>query len=107
MVQITSTGDIGTNIDTYQFDALDCRTPDIFHVMSNIYAIAYEGPDADGWIKTVTIESNGDIGSSVLFNDFCGIQRGTNTNKTPWNNTEPIKLAISNFCSSFSSCLRF
>ncbi|GAI88279.1 unnamed protein product, partial [marine sediment metagenome] len=31
----------------------------IFHIYGNVYAIAYMGPDLDGWIKTVTISEDG------------------------------------------------
>lgn len=33
--------------------------PDIIHIASDVYAIAYTGPDGDGWLRTVTISANG------------------------------------------------
>jgi hypothetical protein len=66
-VEIAPDGNITNSaIDTLEFDTSDCYTPDISHVSGNIYAIAYRGPSNDGFLKTVTIAANGDIGNSVI-----------------------------------------
>ena len=66
-VTIESDGQIGAAvIDTLEFDPVEGRGPRILHISGNVYAIAYEGPDGDGWLATVTIESDGQIGAAVI-----------------------------------------
>jgi len=66
-VTIAANGDIGNSvIDTLEFDTSDCYEPDIIHISSTYFAIAYRGPGSDGFLKTVTIAANGDIGNSVI-----------------------------------------
>ncbi|MFC1903267.1 hypothetical protein ACFLW9_00050 [Chloroflexota bacterium] len=66
-VEITSSGNItDTVIDTLEFDATDGHTPNITHVSGNIFAIAYEGPGGDGFLKTVEIATNGQITDTVI-----------------------------------------
>ncbi len=66
-VSIAPNGDIGASvIDTLEFDTSDCYEPDIIFVTGIYYAIAYRGPGNDGFLKTVTIAANGDIGNSVI-----------------------------------------
>ncbi len=66
-VSIATNGDIGnTVIDTLEYDTADGYEPDIIQVSGNIYAIAYRGPSNDGFIKTVSIATNGDIGNTVI-----------------------------------------
>jgi hypothetical protein len=59
-------GDIGAVIDTLEFDTADGWEPDIIQVSGNVYAIAYRGPSNDGFMKTVSIAANGDIGNTVI-----------------------------------------
>jgi len=54
-------GDIGPVIGTGIFDATVGTTPSIVHVSGDVYAIAYRGPGADGWLRTITINSAGNI----------------------------------------------
>jgi len=66
-VTIRSNGQIlAAIIDFLIFDATDCSNPVIIHVSGDVYAIAYEGGDKDGWLCTVTIETNGQIGAAVI-----------------------------------------
>ena len=59
-------GDIGSIIDTLEFDTDRGDEPDIIHISGNVYLIAYRGgAGPDGLLKTVTIESNGTIGSII------------------------------------------
>jgi len=44
-----------------EFDTVYCADPSIIHITGDIYAIAYQGPDTDGWLKTVTISNTGAI----------------------------------------------
>jgi hypothetical protein len=66
-VTIAVNGDISNSaIDTLEFDPSDCYEPDIVHISGTYFAIAYRGPGNDGFLKTVTIAANGDIGNSVI-----------------------------------------
>jgi hypothetical protein len=66
-VTIAANGDIGNSvIDTLEFDTSDCAYPDVINVSGVYFAIAYQGPSGDGFLKTVTIAANGDIGNSVI-----------------------------------------
>jgi len=61
-VQIASNGSINdTIVDTRVFDAVQCLEVDIIHVSGNVYAIAYRGDDEDGFLKTISILSDGSI----------------------------------------------
>lgn len=68
-------GDISF-ITSSLFDAGRGMNPSIVHVSGNVYAIAYRGPDNDGWLITVTISDDGTIialtGSSLEFNAASG-----------------------------------
>jgi len=57
-VEIAGNGQIANAIiDTLEFDSVSGKHPDIIHVSGDVYAIAYEGSDYDGFLKTVEIES--------------------------------------------------
>jgi len=63
-VEINSDGSIENSvIERYEFDSTG-REPDIIPVSDEVYAVVYKGPGNDGYIKTIQIQSNGDIGSS-------------------------------------------
>ena len=69
-------GDIGAVIGSLEFDGDDGDVPSIIHVAGDVYAIAYKGVAGDGWLKTVTISTNGLTlaltGSSLEFDaDAC------------------------------------
>ncbi len=53
-------------IDTLEFDTVDGIHSDLIHIAGNVYAIAYRGPDNDGFLKTVTISDAGDITDTVI-----------------------------------------
>jgi hypothetical protein len=66
-ISITPGGDIGNSvIDTLEYDTSDGYYPDIIHISGNIYAIAYEGTNYDGFVKTVEISTDGNITDSVI-----------------------------------------
>ena len=66
-VTINSDGTIDDAvIDTLEFDTDTGKTPDIVQVSGTTYAIAYEGQAADGFLKTVTINSDGTIDDAVI-----------------------------------------
>jgi len=53
-------------IDTMEFNDTLGVKPSMVHVAGSIYAIAYYGPDADGWICTVKINDDGSIDDAVI-----------------------------------------
>ena len=55
-VQIADDGTIGSVLDTLEFDSVNGGTPNIISLSNSVYAIAYQGPDSDGWLCTVGIE---------------------------------------------------
>jgi len=65
-VNISSNGIIvQSTISQYEFDTSNGLYPKIIRVAGNIYAIAYTGPNNDGWLKTVTISNTGVITQST------------------------------------------
>jgi len=56
----------GTAINTFTFDAVAGAWPKIVHVAGEVYAIAYAGVDADGFLVTFTISAIGAIGAAVI-----------------------------------------
>jgi len=57
-------------IDTLEFDTEQGLTPSIVHVNGDVYAIAYSGPDDDGFIKTVSIDPTGLIQETPIQFEF-------------------------------------
>lgn len=56
-IAIAPTGIITGQIDQYEYDPDFDRAQSIIHVHGNTYAIAYQGPGYDGWLKTIGIIS--------------------------------------------------
>jgi hypothetical protein len=66
-VEIAVDGTItGSIVDEAVFDSDTGDCPDIIHVGGNVYAIAYAGPDVDGWLKTVTVGADGIISGDII-----------------------------------------
>jgi hypothetical protein len=66
-VSIAPDGHIANSvIDTLEFDTSDGYEPDIIYISGNVYAIVYRGPGNDGFLKTVSIASDGHIANSVI-----------------------------------------
>jgi hypothetical protein len=66
-VSITPAGDIGNSvIDTLEYRTSNGYEPSIINVSGDIYAIACRGTGSNGFLDTVSIEANGDIGNSVI-----------------------------------------
>lgn len=55
------TGQLGSVIDSITVDTNSSHSPYIFHISGTTYAIAYVGPDSDGFLKTYTITADGII----------------------------------------------
>jgi len=62
-IAITDEGTIGAIIDTIEFDPALCANVCLAHVTGDIYVVAYQGPDNDGWLATVDIDAAGNIGA--------------------------------------------
>ncbi|GAI70767.1 unnamed protein product, partial [marine sediment metagenome] len=67
------------SIASYDYESNQTGPPDIFHISGNVYGIAYGGPGYDGWLKTVTINDDGSIGTVISFLEF-----DTTYGKNPW-----------------------
>ena len=65
-VSIDSMGNIGTVIDTLEYDTVNGYEPDIIHVSGDVYALAYRGTGSDGFLVTMTIDSLGNVGDTVI-----------------------------------------
>ena len=66
-VTIAANGQItDTLIDTLEFDSAKGRTPNIIPISGDVYAIAYAGNTDDGFLKTVTIATDGQITDTVI-----------------------------------------
>ena len=66
-VNIATDGQITDTItDTLEFDTSDCYTPDIIHIVDNVYAITYRGTDSDGFLETVNIATDGQITDTII-----------------------------------------
>ncbi|MCJ7605554.1 MAG: hypothetical protein MUO19_05915 [Dehalococcoidales bacterium] len=66
-VEISAAGAItDTLVDTLEFDTVLGLSPSLIRAHDGIYAIAYHGPDDDGWLATVGISAAGDITDTVL-----------------------------------------
>jgi hypothetical protein len=66
-VSIDADGDISNSvIDTLEFDTARGFEPSIVNISGNVYAIAYRGAGNDGFLKTVSIDADGDISNSVI-----------------------------------------
>ena len=66
-VEIASSGEIrDEELDSLEFDTSNGETPDIIGISGDVYAIAYEGNGSDGFLKTVTIATDGQITDPVV-----------------------------------------
>ena len=58
-------GDIGSVLDSLEFEAGTATRPKLLHVHGDVFAVAYTGPDGDGWIATVKVDSAGAIPATI------------------------------------------
>jgi hypothetical protein len=66
-VSIAANGTISpTIISTLIFDTTGGSTPDIIPISGGVYAVAYTGSGNKGYLKTVSISTNGTISSSIV-----------------------------------------
>lgn len=63
---INTNGTLGGSIlSTLEFDPSNGTNPWVIPIGANVWAIAYDGPDGDGWLRTIKIENNGTITGEV------------------------------------------
>lgn len=66
-ISIADSGTITrTVIDTYNFINSNGSDPVIIQVDSDTFAVAYTGPSSRGYVITIQIDSNGDIGNTTI-----------------------------------------
>ena len=66
-VQIAGSGEIGKEeIDSFEFDVVKGKTPDIIPISGDVYAIAYAEDGDDGRLITVTIANDGQITEAII-----------------------------------------
>jgi hypothetical protein len=66
-VEINPDGAIANNVlDSLEFDTSNGYFPDIVRVSGEVFAIAYQGPGNDGFLKTVQIAADGVINKTVI-----------------------------------------
>jgi hypothetical protein len=66
-VSISASGVITSSIvDTLEYDTAYGGFPDIINISGDIFAIVYRGNGDDGWLKTIDINTSGDIANSVI-----------------------------------------
>lgn len=59
---INNDGTLGKTILSFlEFDPASCYNPWVIPIGSNVWCIAYTGPDSDGWLRTIKIENDGTI----------------------------------------------
>ncbi len=69
-VSIDASGAITGPIASLEFDTAYAEDPDLVNLSGDIYAVAYEGPGSDGWLKTLSVDSTGQLaltGSTLEF----------------------------------------
>jgi len=66
-IEIENDGQITNSvIDTLEFGVSRCYYPNIIHINGDVYAIAYRGWDADGFLATVEMANNGSITDKII-----------------------------------------
>jgi hypothetical protein len=66
-VEISDTGYISNmNIDSLLFEDNLCNLPDVIHMKDDIYLIAYESDQQDGYVTVINIKTNGSISDNII-----------------------------------------
>jgi len=81
-IDIDSSGNIGSVADSWEYQTSNGETPDIINVSGNVYAIVYDGPGDDGWMRTVNITSTGTI-TKTGYHSSTQFEFDTNTGRFP------------------------
>lgn len=81
-IDIDSSGNIGSIVDIWEYQTSNGETPDIVNVAGDVYAVVYDGPGSDGWIRTINITSTGTITKSG-YDSSTEIEFDTNQGQYP------------------------
>lgn len=66
-VNISHAGALGGAVeDSFEFETTYCSAPSILYVSGYVYAIAYIGPDNDGFVVTLSISASGVISDPII-----------------------------------------
>lgn len=82
-VTILPSGALSGPLDRYEFDTSQGENASIVQVSGNLFAVAYSGPNDDGWVKTLTIDAGGTISDTGQSLEFDGS-----------NGTEPVIIQV-------------
>lgn len=82
-IDIDSAGNIGSTIDSWEYETSNGETPDILNIAGDVYALAYEGPNSDGFIRTINITDTGFITKTGYDLSDTQLEFDTNTGKFP------------------------
>lgn len=63
-IRIDDEGTIQGTIDTLEFDTSQGQMVDLLALAGEIYALTYRGPGSDGFVSTIRIDENGQIGKT-------------------------------------------
>lgn len=76
---IDNAGNIGSTIAQLHFDPAHADYPSATPVGDDVWAIAYQGPDYDAWLRTIQIDPSGTIPGEVDNYEY-DAERGSDTN---------------------------
>ncbi len=65
-VSIAANGTIGTSIDYLVVDTGTCYEPSFVNVSGSTFAVAYRGASNRGYLRTMSIDSSGNIGAAYI-----------------------------------------
>ena len=69
-ITIADDGTIGSLIRSLVFDTSYAKNCWVVEIGENVWAISYDGPDGDGWLKTIKINDDGTIAGQVDYFEF-------------------------------------
>jgi flagellin FlaB len=65
-IDLTEPTDSEPVINTLEFDAVSGKKPHLISISGDVYAVAYEGAQSDGYLKTVEIADSGTVTDAVI-----------------------------------------
>ncbi|GAI93540.1 unnamed protein product, partial [marine sediment metagenome] len=60
----------GAILSSLEFDPSNGKNPWVTPIKENVWCIAYDGPDSDGWLRTIKIENDGTITGEVDYHEY-------------------------------------
>ena len=74
VVAITDGGTIGATLSTLEYDTSESRDASLVHVGGDLYAVAYSGPDGDGFAKSFLVSASGVLSIVLATLEFDTVQ---------------------------------